>query len=53
MKCQYCNTTDNLIYSGTDAFMLGVETEKTCYKCANEMQKGAVGVETQEGAVNK
>lgn len=36
MKCQVinCESTE-LVYSGTDAFMLGINTETYCYKCAN------------------
>lgn len=34
MKCQICESTE-VIFSGTDAFMLGVPTEKFCYRCAN------------------
>jgi hypothetical protein len=29
-----CESTE-LVYSGTDAFMLGITTEEYCYKCAN------------------
>ncbi len=29
-----CDSTE-LVYSGTDAFMLGINTETYCYKCAN------------------
>jgi hypothetical protein len=29
-----CENTQ-LVYSGVDAFLLGVETEKWCYTCAN------------------
>ena len=29
-----CENTE-LVYSGVDAFLLGVETEKWCYTCAN------------------
>jgi hypothetical protein len=29
-----CNSTE-LVYSGTDAFLLGVPTEKICYDHAN------------------
>jgi len=32
--CIICNTTENLVYSGVDAFLLGI-TETTCYDCAN------------------
>ena len=28
-------TSTQIVYSGTDAFMLGVVTEKICYRCAN------------------
>jgi hypothetical protein len=31
-----CNSTE-LVYSGVDAFLLGVETETYCYKCANAL----------------
>jgi hypothetical protein len=36
MKCQVktCTNTD-LVYSGTDAFQLGIPTETFCYPCAN------------------
>jgi hypothetical protein len=36
MTCQVinCESTE-LVYSGTDAFMLGITTEAYCYKCAN------------------
>ena len=36
MTCSICNTQDNIIYSGIDAFVLGVQVEKTCYDCANK-----------------
>ena len=36
MKCIVtdCEST-SLVYSGTDAFMLGIPTEKVCYEHAN------------------
>jgi len=34
MNCQVCKK-DEVIYSGVDAFILGVPTEKVCYNCAN------------------
>ena len=36
MKCivNDCDST-SLVYSGTDAFMLGIPTEKVCYAHAN------------------
>ena len=35
-ECQvgWCHNT-NLVYSGTDAFMLGIDTETFCFDCAN------------------
>jgi len=37
-KCatENCESTE-LVYSGVDAFVLGIETEKYCYDCANKM----------------
>lgn len=34
MNCKVCDSTE-VVYSGTDAFMLGIPTEKVCYLCAN------------------
>jgi hypothetical protein len=36
MKCivKSCES-DEVVYSGTDAFMLGIPTEKVCYEHAN------------------
>lgn len=31
--------SDNIVYSGIDAFMLGVKTEEVCYTCASKLQK--------------
>jgi hypothetical protein len=39
-KMDNCTSTE-LVYSGVDAFLLGVDTESVCYDCAN---KGAVSV---------
>lgn len=36
MKCRISNCENDVIYSGVDAFMLGVPTEKVCYECANK-----------------
>jgi hypothetical protein len=33
-KVEGCNSTE-LVYSGVDAFLLGVETETICYDHAN------------------
>lgn len=37
-NCENCGTHQNIVYSGTDAFMLGVldKLEKICYDCAND-----------------
>ena len=38
-ECKECQTTDNIVYSGVDALLLGIpnaETETICYPCANE-----------------
>ena len=37
-ECKECQTTENLVYSGVDALLLGIpgaETETICYPCAN------------------
>jgi hypothetical protein len=33
-KITKCESTE-LVYSGVDAFMLGIPTESICYSCAN------------------
>ena len=37
-KCEKCETTEGLVYSGVDALVLGVldQIEKICYNCANK-----------------
>ena len=35
-KTDNCNSTE-LVYSGVDAFLLGVPTETYCYSCANNL----------------
>jgi hypothetical protein len=35
-KTDNCEST-NLVYSGVDAFILGVDTETYCYECANRI----------------
>jgi hypothetical protein len=37
-KVEGCNSTE-LVYSGVDAFILGVETETICYDHANQYAK--------------
>jgi hypothetical protein len=38
MKCIDCESTEQIVYSGVDAFVLGVTelVEKICYPCANK-----------------
>jgi hypothetical protein len=41
-KCKNCSSEENIIYSGTDALLLGIpgaETETTCYPCANKKKE--------------
>lgn len=35
-KCYKCETKENLVFSGVDAFLLGVmdKIERVCYECA-------------------
>ena len=45
-ECKVCNTTENLVYSGVDALLLGIpnaETETTCYPCAKKQKEEANG----------
>lgn len=37
-KCNACGTTENIVYSGVDAVVLGVsdKVEKICYSCAKK-----------------
>jgi hypothetical protein len=37
-ECAKCESTE-LVYSGTDAFILGVPTETYCYPCANRIKR--------------
>lgn len=41
MNCSICGSKENIIYSGIDAFVLGVEVEKTCYPCGNDASRKA------------
>lgn len=42
-KCVNCGTTEKIVFSGVDAFCLGVadKVEKICYDCANATAKAA------------
>jgi hypothetical protein len=33
--CADCDSADNIVYSGIDAFLLGVTVGFICYPCAN------------------
>jgi hypothetical protein len=38
-ECEKCNTTEDIVHSGVDALLLGIEgaaTGKICYECANK-----------------
>jgi hypothetical protein len=40
--CKICETKDNLVYSGVDALLLGIdgaETRTICYDCAKQAKK--------------
>ena len=41
MSCVDCETKDGIVYSGVDAFVLGVIelVEKICYNCANARKR--------------
>lgn len=36
-ECKNCESVE-LVYSGVDAFLLGVPTETYCYPCANHLK---------------
>jgi hypothetical protein len=40
-KVEGCNSTE-LVYSGVDAFLLGVATETICYSHANQQAREGV-----------
>jgi len=45
-ECKECQTTDNIVYSGVDALLLGIpnaETETICYPCANKEKEATDG----------
>jgi hypothetical protein len=41
-KCKSCESVE-LVYSGVDAFILGVPTETYCYPCANQIKRESEG----------
>ena len=49
MKCIDCETTENLVYSGVAAFVLGVIdlVEKICYDCANKRRRSLTQKESK------
>jgi hypothetical protein len=50
-KCLKCGTTEAIVHSGTDAFLMGVITqvERICYDCANLTINKDVVEETPNG----
>ena len=45
-ECKECQTTENIVYSGVDALLLGIpnaETETICYPCANKEKEATDG----------
>jgi len=40
-KIDGCNSNE-LVYSGVDAFILGVNTEEICYPCANKSREAGL-----------
>lgn len=53
-KCLSCNTTENLVYSGVDALLLGIdgaETETRCYPCANKERTEKLEKEQTDGTI--
>jgi hypothetical protein len=44
--CEVCTTEENIVHSGIDALLLGIdgaETEKICYDCANKQKEESNG----------
>jgi hypothetical protein len=41
-ECKSCESVE-LVYSGVDAFILGVPTETYCYACANKIKRESEG----------
>jgi hypothetical protein len=39
-KCGVCDTSENIVFSGVDAFLLECmeQIERICYDCANEQK---------------
>lgn len=33
--CDNCGTSEDIVFSGVDAFVLGVTVGQSCYTCAN------------------
>ena len=50
MNCKVCNNSTELVYSGVDAFVLGIPTEKICYNCAAIYNK-VIGLIEKESVV--
>lgn len=50
-KTPKCESIE-LVYSGTDAFMLGIPTEQICYDCANTYAQVSRIVDEWKSVVN-
>lgn len=53
-KCLSCDTTEDLVYSGVDALLLGIagaETETRCYPCANKERTEKLEKEQTDGTI--
>ena len=55
-KCLTCETTENIVHSGIDALLLGIDgarTGDTCYDCANKERelKQTTEKDKQDGSI--
>ena len=55
-KCLSCDTEENIVYSGVDALLLGIDGARTgdkCYDCANKERelKQTTEKETTDGSI--
>lgn len=50
--CKACSTTENIVHSGVDALLLGIdgaETGTMCYPCANKKRNEMLEKEEDNG----
>lgn len=53
-QCLSCDTTEDLVYSGVDALLLGIEgaeTQTRCYPCANKERIEQLEKEQTDGTI--